>query len=131
MVLVRMGVSLYAKATLVPGAIKQPPVEWIGDDQVEGYVNSEGILVLEIHRGKIKIDDAKKKRPETERQIHYNESQIGKINKELQEGRLGRKGDLSKFEAKLSELRDEMRIATDLIDSAIVDRIEFPVEDCN
>lgn len=130
MVLVRMVISLYGKAKLVPGYLKHPPVEWVGDDQVEGYVNSEGVIILEIHKGKVKVDDARRSIPALERDLGYQQNQIGKINKELQEGRLGRRGDLDKFEAKASEIQEEIRIKKDLVDSAQVDRIEFLVEDC-
>lgn len=134
MTLVRMAVGLYAKTKHVPGYLKQQTVEWTGEeqaDQVEGYTTSDGKIVLEIHRGKINIDNARKALPNLEREKAYNDNQIGKINAEIREGRLGRKGDLSKFEAKLSEVQNELRINNDLIDSAVVDRIEFLVEDCN
>lgn len=130
MVLVRMAVSLYGKAKMVPGYIKHPPTEWIGNDQVEGYVSSEGMLILDIHRDKVKVDQAKRDKPTTEKELSYFQNQVAKINKELQEGRLGRSGDLSKLEAKVTELREECRIKADLIDNARVDRIEFAVEDC-
>jgi hypothetical protein len=130
MTLVRMAISLYGKAKLVPGYIKHPPVEWIGDDQVEAYTTSEGTLVMDIHRGKVRVDEAKREIPGLEKDLHYNQSQIAKINKELREGRLGRSGELSKFEAKASEIQEEIRIKRNLIDTAVVDRIVFNAEDC-
>lgn len=130
MSLVRMAVSLFGKAKGVPGYIKHPPVEWLGNDQVEGYVNSSGELVLEIHRDKVTVDSAKLELPKLEKEVGYFQNQVSKINKELQEGRLGRKGDLDKFEAKLAEFQDEVRIKRSLIDGAVVDVIRFPSEDC-
>jgi hypothetical protein len=105
-------------------------VEWVGDDMIEAYTNSEGMLILEIHRDKIEVDDAKRELPKLEQEIGYVQNQILKINKEIQDGRLGRKGDLSKFETRQTELREEIRIKSSLIEFAVVDRVEFPIEDC-
>jgi hypothetical protein len=130
MTLVRMVVSLWGKAKNVPGYLKHPPVEWVGDDMIEAYTSSEGMLILEIHRNKIEVDDAKRELPKLEQELGYVQNQILKINKEIQDGRLGRKGDLSKFETRQTELREEIRIKSSLIEFAVVDRVEFPIEDC-
>jgi hypothetical protein len=130
MVLVRKLVEAYAEAKLVPGYVKRIPVEWMGSDQVECYLSSAGTIVLEIHRDKTKVDDAKREIPRLEKELYYNRNQAQKIQKEMAEGRIGRKGDFEKFEAKVSELENEIRIKNADIDGAVVDRIEFDVEDC-
>jgi hypothetical protein len=141
MVLVRMAISLYGKAKSIPGYIKQPPIEHIDEknecgrllagDQIEGHFSSEGKIVLEVHRQKTQAGDAKRDATKLESELNYFRNQISKINKELQDGRLGRKGDLDRFEAKAAELQNEIRIKNDIVDSARVERIEFLIEDCN
>lgn len=130
MVLVRMGVSLYGKAKMVPGYLKHPSVEWLDDDQIEGYNTSDGTMVLEIHKDKVKVDDAKRNIPLLEKDLVYQTNQIGKINKELADGRLGRQGDLDRFETKAGELREAIREKRALVDGAEIERITFEIEDC-
>lgn len=131
MTLVRMAISLYGKAKCIPGYIKHPPVEWMGEDQIEGYTTAEGTLVIEVHRDKVRVDGAKRDLPALEKDLHYNMSQVSKINKELQEGRLGRQGDKDRFEAKASEIQENIRIKRGYIDNAIIDRTVFKIEDCD
>lgn len=131
MTLVRMAISCYGKVKMVPGYLKHPSVEWIGDDQIECYSTSDGHIIIETHRNKVKVDEARREIPGLEKELQYNISQVNKINNELKEGRLGRSGDKEKFEAKVSEIRNEIKLRNDIVDTAVTDVIKFDIEDCD
>lgn len=128
---VRMMVAAREKAKLNSEYLKMTTVAHDGNDRLECYHTSEGELVLEVHFNKTKVEDTKREIPRLEEQLRYQKNVIGRINKEMENGHMGRKGDLSGFEAKAHELEQEIRTANELVKSAKVEITKFYHEDCD
>lgn len=96
----------------------------------ETYSSGGDTVNLFVQTEKSKHDDAKMEFPRVKDELEYAVSQMGKVNREIERGEMGRLEDLAKFESQAIELRAKLNDLQRLIDNPKIERFAFKLDEC-